>query len=177
MGCTQAKPAAAYDSVGPRDEVEVSLDEYDPNRRVTFYFLRSAKVCKLAGDRLPTFREAKAAGLLIQRTMTLGDALRGKYVKEILAVSHRWDTSDEPDTTGEQFIALKEHLNAHPEIKLVFFDFSCMPQGKRTEEEQAEFSAMLREINIIYVGGAVLIIMDRTYMSRFWTQYGEVLLC
>ena len=46
-----------------------------------------------------------------------------------------------------------------------------MPQGERTEQEQIEFLAMLKEINLLFLASSVLIIMDRTYMSRFWTQY------
>ena len=60
----------------------------------------------------------------------------------------------------------------------VWCDWSCMPQGstaegrdyKRTDEEKADFERMLSEVNLLYLGCFVLIIMDRSYVSRFWTQ-------
>ena len=43
-----------------------------------------------------------------------------------------------------------------------------MPQGERTLEEQQEFKIMLANVNMIYLGASVLIIMDISYQSRFW---------
>ena len=33
---------------------------------------------------------------------------------------------------------------------------------------------MLREVNLVYLGCFVLIIMDRSYLSRFWTQVSRI---
>ena len=46
-----------------------------------------------------------------------------------------------------------------------------MPQGKRTPAEQAAFNLMLSNINLLFLGAAVLILLDMSYMSRFWTQF------
>lgn len=48
----------------------------------------------------------------------------------------------------------------------------CLPQGaERTPQQKAEFSAMLPNINLLYLGGSVLVLMfDETYMMRFWPQ-------
>ena len=46
-----------------------------------------------------------------------------------------------------------------------------MPQGKRTPTEQAAFDLMLSNINLLFLGAAVLILLDMSYMSRFWTQF------
>jgi hypothetical protein len=47
-----------------------------------------------------------------------------------------------------------------------------MPQGKdRTRIEKVQFKWMLRNVNIIYLGCSVLILLDLSYLSRFWT-YG-----
>ena len=46
-----------------------------------------------------------------------------------------------------------------------------MPQGERTEKEKAEFDMMLPNINLLYLGATVLVLMDLSYLSRFWTQF------
>ena len=37
--------------------------------------------------------------------------------------------------------------------------------------EKVEFKMMLPNINLLYLSAHVLIIMDSTYSSRFWTQF------
>ena len=46
-----------------------------------------------------------------------------------------------------------------------------MPQGKRTLAEQVEFDWMLGQVNVLYLSLRVLILLDLSYISRFWTQY------
>ena len=44
-----------------------------------------------------------------------------------------------------------------------------MPQGREKKNwEAAEFIVMLRNINLLYLFCSVLILQDRSYMSRFW---------
>ena len=108
---------------------------------------------------------------LVQKTIGFVEGISGAY-KNILVVSHRWETPTDPDPTGAQALAVQAYLKAHPEIDAVWFDFSSMPQGaKKTQRESAEFKEMLPNINLLYLTCSVLILMDRTYMSRFWTQF------
>jgi len=103
------------------------------------------------------------------------EAFRAKYAGHICAVSHRWDSIDAPDSTGEQLRALRTHLQEHPQLELVWFDYSCLVQvkkpKKRTPAEQCLFGWQLGNVNILYVGCAVLLLIDMTYLSRFWTQF------
>ena len=46
----------------------------------------------------------------------------------------------------------------------------CLPQGARTADELADFKRMLKEVNLLYLGTSVLILLDLSYLSRFWTQ-------
>lgn len=39
--------------------------------------------------------------------------------------------------------------------------YTSMPQGERTLEEEEEFLRMLKDINLLYLGCSVLIIVDR----------------
>lgn len=43
-----------------------------------------------------------------------------------------------------------------------------MPQGRRTAKEKEEFGVMLPNINMLYLGMKVLILLDLSYLSRFW---------
>ena len=47
----------------------------------------------------------------------------------------------------------------------------CMPQFDRTEDEQLSFRRMLSHVNLLYLGMKVLILLDVSYISRFWTQF------
>ena len=44
------------------------------------------------------------------------------------------------------------------------------PRQERSLEERLEFKAMMGRINTLYLGASVLILLDLSYMSRFWTQ-------
>ena len=66
--------------------------------------------------------------------------------------------------------AIKAYLEAHPDIEWVWFDYSSMPQGDdRTPKEKAEFDLMLAAIADLYLTARVLILLDGSYASRFWT--------
>ena len=105
----------------------------------------------------------------MQRTVTRAAVRSGAWAADTLAVSHRWETPDEPDPTGAQLAALR----AHPEIAWVWVDVCAMPQGgaRRTRAEEVEFRALLPNVNLLYLACSVLIVMDASYASRFWTLY------
>ena len=44
----------------------------------------------------------------------------------------------------------------------------CMPQGKRSLATKLEFNHMLNHANLLYLGTRVLILLDLSYISRFW---------
>ncbi len=121
-------------------------------------------------ERLPSLQELRThrPAWLATRTIDFAEACRGSYAHSIVAVSHRWDNPSQPDPSGEQLRALQVYLRAHPHIELVFYDFCSMAQGQRAPHERHEFQMMLPNINIVYLGCAVLILMDRTYLGRFW---------
>ena len=95
----------------------------------------------------------------------------------MMSVSHRWMQPDEPDPDGEQLKAIKRFLNspAGKKIELIWLDSACMPQdhpkGSRTAEDKDDFKRMLSEVNMLYLGTTVLILLDLSYVSRFWTQF------
>ena len=47
-----------------------------------------------------------------------------------------------------------------------------MPQGEgRTAAETVFFKHMLKNVNMLYLGMRVLLLLDLSFMSRFWTQF------
>ena len=67
---------------------------------------------------------------IVRKTLVFEDACFGEYAHEFLAVSHRWEASGDPDSTGAQLKALRVYLAAHPHIKFVFYDLMSLPQGR-----------------------------------------------
>ena len=47
-----------------------------------------------------------------------------------------------------------------------------MPQGERTEEQKKDFSRMLSNVNLLFLGASVFILLDKSYMARFWSELG-----
>jgi hypothetical protein len=110
---------------------------------------------------------------LVTKRINFDKLLEGQYVDEFLALSYRWATAEHPDPDGLQLRELQEHLRNQPLVKFVFVDFMCIPQGgERTPPEQAEFKTIMPNINFLYLACSVLILMlDQTYMERFWPQF------
>ena len=162
MGCTQAKPeVASPTSSGGASKV--------PNGKSFTFVLAS----KLRSGEIHLNMSLQQLMIehpdgLVTRFLTLKGAVLGEYARDILAVSHRWEHPAKPDVLGTQAEALREHLEAHPEIMLVWYDYTCMPQGKRTAEEQVLFGETLAHVNILYLGARCCLLVDLSYLSRFW---------
>jgi len=106
--------------------------------------------------------------------IAFGDGIDVFKIKDILFVSHRWEEPGRPDVNGVQLEAIQAYLKDHEEIKWIWFDYSSMPQkiggiDKRTREEKAEFQLMLKCVTDLYLTAQVLILLDGSYASRFWT--------
>ena len=155
--------------------VETAWDPLKPR----FYFLTRAAVLDLSATQLQRMQEMRDSDLLVKVLIDLNDAFQGKgLIESVLFVSHRWEDPATPDETGAQLAALKKHLQAHPEIQYIWFDYSCMPQRSsgcppdeddRTPAEKAEFDLMLKAIADLYLTAKVLILLDTMYRTRFWT--------
>jgi hypothetical protein len=140
-----------------------------------FYFLPRQVVLECKTQSLPPMQALRDVGLLEKKKIKLIDAFNGiGIIKNILFVSHRWEESGRPDVDGVQLQAIQECLQDYPEIKWVWFDYSSMPQkiggiDSRKPKEKAEFQLMLTCITDLYLSARVLILLDGSYASRFWT--------
>ena len=140
----------------------------------SFYFLHASKVRTCSMERLPKLQDLKRThpDWIVKKPVDMTSSLLGDYRENMLATSHRWEHPDEPDTKGKQLAALKRYLDDHPEIEYVWSDFPCMPQKPRSpvDEDEDEFTEMFSNVNVIFLGMQVLILLDISYMSRFGTQ-------
>ena len=133
---------------------------------------RSMTTTLFPGHSLRVFQALLAQGHVQKRAISIRDAMEGKLAATFVAVSHRWETPTEPDVQGDQLAAIQQYLHDHEEVQFVWYDFWCMPQGKSvTPAERASFEWMLKRINLLYLGARVLILLDLSYQSRFWTQF------
>jgi hypothetical protein len=146
----------------------------------SFYFIPADWVRACGTKSLPRMQTLREDGHLTKIKIPLASAFHepafcgGGIMANILFVSHRWEVPAEPDVDGEQLKAIKAFLEAHPDIKWVWFDYSSMPQkvdgvDTRTPEDKAEFQLMLAAIADLYLTARVLILLDGSYASRFWT--------
>eukprot|EP00900_Chrysochromulina_parva_P018416 jgi/Chrpa1/26576/Chrysochromulina_OHIO_Genome00013222-RA len=140
-----------------------------------FYFIPAQHVRDCKTRSLPYMQALHEVGHLDVIQIRLVDAFnREGVIKYILFVSHRWEEPGRPDVDGVQLEAIKAYLEKHPEIKWIWFDYSSMPQkirgiDSRTPKEKAEFQLMLTCITDLYLTASVLILLDGSYASRFWT--------
>ena len=104
--------------------------------------------------------------MLVPRVVTFNEACSTALVGEVCTVSHRWMEPHDPDADGTQLAAIKAHLDAHPNIKYVWYDAWCLPQGDRTADELVEFKRMLKEVNLLYLGSSVLVLLGARTTSR-----------
>ena len=172
------------------EHVIETFEKYFPMERITeklrkqgwdddapsFYFIPAEWVRECSTKSLPRMQTLRDGRHLTKIKIPLASAFRapafrgGGITANILFVSHRWEEPDQPDVDGEQLKAIKAYLEAHPDIEWVWFDYSSMPQGDdRTVMEKAEFDLMLAAIADLYLTAHVLILLDGSYASRFWT--------
>ena len=140
-----------------------------------FYFIPAQDVRDCKTRSLPPMQALRDVGHLKLIKISLVEAFNGLgVINSILFVSHRWEEPGRPDVNGVQLKAIQAFLEKHDEIEWVWFDYSSMPQkisgiDSRTPKEKAEFQLMLTCITDLYLTASVLILLDGSYASRFWT--------
>ena len=153
------------------DRVNALREEEEQSRCCTFHFVSAEYILRQTTSLLPFQELWRVEGAVVDKTLSEVDAYHSMYATgELLAVSHRWEHPEAPDTQGVQLNAIQAHLTAHPHVRYVWYDHWCMPQGQRTASENLHFGWMLQNVNFLYLGCAVLILLDISYLSRFWTQ-------
>ena len=147
--------------------------EPDEGESCVFWFLLADQVREFKGQRFPKFQDLQRThpGMLVQRNITLQQVCIGAYVEEYCVVAHRWMLHDDPDPDGAQFQEIQRFLRENQGIKYLVYEYSTFPQGERTAEEMQNFKMQLRNVFMLYLGCTVLILLDLSFVSRFWTQF------
>jgi len=158
--------------MGEQREAECEVLRQKKAGVCTFWFVKASFI-KASEEPLPPFQDlCNVEGAMKEKEISLLDIIGGKLSKDIIsAVSHRWERPEYPDVSGVQSLKIKEHLQEHPEVELVWYDYWCMPQGNRTLAQKVRFDWMLENVNLLYLGLSVIILLDMSYLSRFWTQF------
>jgi hypothetical protein len=124
---------------------------------------------------LPKHQELKRRhpDALEEAPFSMLDVVDHRHKQDTLVVSHRWLLKEVSDPNGVQLGEIRKLL-AEPRyrhVRRVWFDEWCMPQGNKTTDELEAFDKMLTNVNLLYLGATVLIILDLSYSGRFWTQF------
>ena len=64
--------------------------------------------------------------MLTKIALSVKDATSRVHVGSIVAVSHRWEKPDEPDTNGDQLRCIQGFLREHPKALHVWYE--CVPR-------------------------------------------------
>eukprot|EP00900_Chrysochromulina_parva_P014880 jgi/Chrpa1/23393/Chrysochromulina_OHIO_Genome00027730-RA len=174
---TEALALSAPGDVGEPRLCQQSSDQRPPRNddegeeRIVLWFIKADRLRDCDDRMLPRFQDLQRQrpNWFEEKEITFEGACAHEYANEVLAVSHCWEQADEPDTQGEQFAAMCAYVRGKPAIKHVWVDFSCAPQKERTPAEELVFKRTLRFVNLLFLGSRVLILCDRTYVTRFWT--------
>jgi len=158
------------------NKIEQQARKEDEGAFCTFEVLDKHQLMDLpAGALMPKYQDIKKAHptMLVPFTISFAEACAGVHVKRMLTISHRWMDPKVADVDGAQLTAIRKHLKEKgDDIDYVWYDFSCMPQGEeKTPVQIADFKRMISQVNLLYLGTSVLILLDLSYVSRFWTQF------
>ena len=150
----------------------------DTTHACTFWVLEANFIRGFKGTKLPFFQEIQKTHphALQKVTITWGEVVKGTHMQKLLSLSHRWMDAGDPDPDGVQLKALKEFLSSADGkgFLLVWIDAQCMPQdrpeGSRSAEDTESFKTMLGNVNMLFLGTSVLVLLDLSYVSRFWVS-------
>ena len=140
--------------------------------------LPRAYILSLSGNEpLSECRTLVDANVLRTVVATEDELLQGGgEFESIFIVSHRWEDQSHPDPDCTKLQELQKLLPTRPDITDVWWDFPCLPQGEKTEKEKLYFDNCLKNVNLLYLHGQVLVFLDKLYIGRFWPGY-EFFLC
>ncbi|MEV1174259.1 hypothetical protein [Nonomuraea sp. NPDC049784] len=99
-----------------------------------------------------------------ERLSILREVNISRFAHPVLFISHRWETTDDPDPTGGQLNRLKELRDC-----FFIYDYSSFPQLPRTAEEEAEFHRILQSMDELVRN--VVVLDGPGYLTRGWCVY------
>jgi len=83
-------------------------------------------------------------------------------------VSHPWLTRDHPDPDGKHLRLIQQHASGPGQGAFYWIDYCCLPQSRKTIQEQDLFRRTLPKIATIQSKGSTLVIPESNYRRRMW---------
>lgn len=83
-------------------------------------------------------------------------------------LSHRWSTPDDPDPEHSQFILVKKEVLKRSKLCGYWYDYSCMPQKPRSDDDELVFKKHLYTLNDLVLNSDTWVISSDDYMQRSW---------
>lgn len=117
---------------------------------------------------MPKFQDLDQRRVLKSIELDFPMLVEGSLAGAHAIISHRWLHPDHPDPEGKQREEICRVLEAHPAVKWLWLDWSCLPQGEKTAEQRAYFRRALMNANVLYLFLPVLVVADEAYLTRFW---------
>lgn len=87
-----------------------------------FFFVLADKLRECKEETLPSHQEFRRTkpDWIVKKKISLLGACKGEFVDECMAISHRWETPEKSDSTGEQLQAMIGLLNTRKAVKFVW---------------------------------------------------------
>ena len=89
-----------------------------------FWFVLADKLRECKEETLPSHQEFRRTkpDWIVKKKISLLGACKGEYTSEYMAISHRWETPEKSDSTGEQLQAICGLLGTRTSVKFVWLD-------------------------------------------------------
>jgi hypothetical protein len=87
-----------------------------------------------------------------------------RFGHPVLFISHRWESKDHPDPTGEQLRRLRVLKECW-----IIYDYTSFPQLPRTEPEEAQFRQIIDCMDELIK--KVIVLASPDYLTRGWLVY------
>jgi len=171
LACQSAKELEAV--------LEYAADDTNADSGI-YFFIPKGDLIALPEGRMPSFQDlVRASKLRAFRIEAKWLRLPKKLRQRFIIVSHRWKKQHNPDPDGEQLAELQQKAREVDCMGEWFWlDFMSLPQDVKNPKgdvtnpksaiEKKYFSKSLQNVNLLYLGGHVMILFDRDYNKRFW---------
>lgn len=157
-----------------RKEVVAEYEKLADSSGHRFKFVKADVLRKWTGGALPKHQDLHntlGVDCFVDKDVRFKDIVSGEAFRDHLVISHRWQQLGHPDPNGEQLQEIRTYLQANIEVRFVWLDFWCLPQGKRDNAAETHFRNALDKVYLLFLGFPILILLDFSYMGRFWTSY------
>jgi hypothetical protein len=161
-----------YDAVKSQFNIDQSFDQCLRHENNKLAELRSIYRPQLEKARFLSSRYFRENSRMI-RHQEIDPRFFVKDCTEYVFISHRWESSLDPDPTGSQFATLRSRYETlDDETTGFWYDYSSVSQknsrGERDTAEQKHFEETLKIIHLLAALSYTTILYEPGYLDRTW---------